>query len=445
MEGLLDKISNFFYKHVGVVRWWFNLKLATKLIIAFAINSVMTLSIGGVVYYIVSSGKNIQDSVGTLLSITIIMSILILLYGLYISYLVATPLRRGVRFAETIAKGDLTASLYCMTEKDEIGSLCRALNKMVENFRLLVAEITHGADIFADSSSILAQRAEATALAAQQVASSINQVAQGSQTQASSVQNILYAVQDMTREIKEIERSVKLAYNASSQALQVANEGDNAIAKTNKQMNHIHQTVDETAKIISHLGEKSAYIGTIVETIKAISDQTNLLALNAAIEAARAGEHGRGFSVVADEVRKLAEQSTTSSTEIAKIIGDIKLSVEQAIASMDSEKEVVLNGSKVIEDAQKAFSKIVETTQVVNHQIQEVSVHTKQIATGSNQISLEITQVASISQQTTAQTQEVASSSAEQLNSMQEINSSTEELSSTACELQTTARKFKLA
>lgn len=444
MESFLERLSQFTFQHFRIVRWWFNLNLATKLVLSFCINALITLASGGLIYYFVKSGTNIQEHLGQILIFIVIASILIILYGLYIAYLTATPLRRGVAFAKTVSEGDLTPNLTCMTQKDEIGLLCKSLNTMVDSFRSLVSNISHGADISAESAGILSERAKTTAHAAQQVSSAINQVAFGSQDQARSVQTILKAVQEMSTEIQRIEQSVALAGQASGQALMVANEGDTSIAKTNEQMNHIHQTVAETGKIISELGEKSTSIGSIVETIKAISDQTNLLALNAAIEAARAGEHGRGFSVVAEEVRKLAEQSTVSSAQIELIIKDIKINVERAISSMEAEKEVVVNGSQVIEETQKAFNRIVERTQVVNQQIQEVSQFTKHIATGSEHIAQEIKQVALISEETTAQTEEVAANSTEQMNSMQEINVSITELTNAALELQTSARRFKL-
>lgn len=444
MEELIERVSQFFFRHVGIVRWWFNLSLASKLILAFCINALITFAAGVSVYLMARSGENIADHVQIILILTFVASGFIILYGMYIAFLTSTPLRRGVTFAQTVAQGDLTPTMYCLTQKDEIANLCKALNKMVENFRSLVGNISHGADVFAESSHILAERAEATATAAQQVAEAINQVANGSQNQANSVQNIMLAVQEMAKVIQQIDRSVALTDQASSQALQVANEGENAISKTIAQMVHIHQTVEETGVIISSLGEKSTSIGTIVETIKAISDQTNLLALNAAIEAARAGEHGRGFSVVAEEVRKLAEQSTLSSAQIEHIIHDIKNNVDMAITSMNAEKEVVRNGSQVIEEAQKAFNRIKDSTLVVNRQLQEVSAFAKQIAARSDQIAKEITLVAAISQETTAQTEEVASNSTEQMSSMQEINASIAELSAAAVEQQTAARRFKL-
>lgn len=444
MEDFLDRMSCFFSRHSRIVHWWFNLGVATKLILAFGINSLVILSSGGTVYYLVKNG-DIADHIGFILTLTIIVSIAIFLYGCYISFLIVTPLRRGAVFAEQVSQGDLTASLYCMDQDDEVGRLCKSLNIMLDNFRTLVGEISSGSDIFADSSRVLAERAEITALSAKQVASAINQVAEGSQSQANSVQNIMLAVQNMTAGISQIEANIKLADHASVQALEVANEGGSSMMKANTQMNHIHQTVDETGKIIATLGEKSTVIGTIVETIKAISDQTNLLALNAAIEAARAGEHGRGFSVVAEEVRKLAEQSTVSSAQIEQIIADIKTNLDKAIASMDAEKEVVQNGALVIGEAQQAFNRIIESSRTVNEQIQEVATLSNKIAESSQQISTEVSQVAAITEETTAQTEEVASSSSEQMLSMEDINQSSEELSGTALELQSAARRFKLA
>jgi len=443
--ALLERISQFFFRHSRIVRWWFNLSLSIKLMIAFFISAMINVSCGGAVYFLVMNGKNLQTNIGSLMIFTGIASALIFLYGLYIAYLTSTPLRRAVSFAETLAKGDLTPSLYSLTQKDEIGLLCNALNVMLESFRTLVGNLSEGADIFCKSSESLAMRADTTANAAKQVALSINQVALGSQDQATSVETILLAVQEMSAGIQQIDSIVTLTDEASTQALNFANQGGQAITKISAQFGHIHQTVDETGSIISELGKKSASIESIVETIKTISDQTNLLALNAAIEAARAGEHGRGFSVVAEEVRKLAEQSTQSSAQIEQIIQDIKINVERAISSMTAEKDVVQSGSQVIDEAQSAFAQIMKSTQVVNLQIKEVSLFSHNIANSSQKISAEIEQVSAITSQTTAQTEEVASSSSEQMDSMQEISSSAEELQAEAQALQILAQKFKLA
>ena len=446
MAEVLDRFSKFLVHHSRIIRWWFNLSLSSKLVLAFSISALINLSGGGFAYFLALKGNNLLAHIQTLMIFTTLASLLIFLYGLYISFLTSTPLNRAVNFAETLAKGDLTPNLYCLTENDEIGQLCMSLSTMLENFRSLVGNILSGADTFYESSLVLAAQAEATANSAKQVSLSIDQVAQGSQNQSQidSIQTIHNAVQDMSSGIQQIDHSVSLADEASTQALHIANEGDQAITKTGTQMKHIHQTVDETSLIIAELGEKSASIGAIVETIKSISDQTNLLALNAAIEAARAGEHGRGFSVVAEEVRKLAEQSTQSSAQIEQIIQGIKLNVDRAITSMSAEKDVVRSGAQVIEEAQRAFNRIMESTQIVNLQIKEVSQFSHDISGSSHKIFTEVEQVAAIIKETTAKTEAVALGSTNQMNSMQEINILAEELQAAALALQTSARKFIL-
>ncbi|MGE4272004.1 MAG: methyl-accepting chemotaxis protein [Desulfitobacterium sp.] len=444
MEHFLNRISEFFFKHSRIVRWWFNLSVSSKLALAFGINAMITISAGGIIYYMVRTGADLEQNIGLYLALLVTAGIIVLFYGLYISFLVATPLRHSVIFAEKVAKGDLTATIYSMGQKDELGTLCASLNEMTENFRSLVGGITNSADIFADSTHVLSTQSKSTTQSAQLVSSSLQQVAIGSQTQANSVQNIMTNIQSMAHGVRQIEDHIHLADQSSQQSLQLAEDGDTAMNVVNQQMDHIHNSVDGTAVIIAALGEKSTVIGSIVETIKAISDQTNLLALNAAIEAARAGEHGRGFSVVAEEVRKLAEQSTLSSAQIETIIFDIKNSLDEAIASMDSEKGVVQSGAKAIHNAQEAFTRIKESTQTLSQQIQKISSLSRGITQSSDIIAHEVTQVSAVCQETTAQTEEVASSSSEQMLAMQEIHSSAQELSDTAMDLQQAARKFRL-
>ncbi|GAB6155910.1 hypothetical protein JCM17380_46620 [Desulfosporosinus burensis] len=83
------------------------------------------------------------------------------------------------------------------------------------------------------------------------------------------------------------------------------------------------------------------------------------MVLNAAIEAARAGEQGRGFAVVAEEVRKLAEQSSTSSTQIATLIGNIQRETERAVEVMEKGKGEVVAGVEAVNLAGNSFRTIV--------------------------------------------------------------------------------------
>ena len=139
---------------------------------------------------------------------------------------------------------------------------------------------------------------------------------------------------DISARMEALEQEVANA----AEALTIAREnarlsdcGTSVIVRATEQMRAIASSAEGAASSIGQLGDETAQITSIVNTIREIADQTNLLALNAAIEAARAGEHGRGFAVVADEVRKLAERTSNATTEITGMIATVQDGTQAAI------------------------------------------------------------------------------------------------------------------
>jgi methyl-accepting chemotaxis protein len=116
-------------------------------------------------------------------------------------------------------------------------------------------------------------------------------------------------------------------------------------------MNEIRATIQETAKRIKRLGERSQEIGGIVKLIDTIAERTNMLALNANMQAAQAGEAGRGFMVVAAEVQRLAENAKDATNQIGKLVNNIQLETGDTIAAMDKAIEEVVEGSGLAEQA----------------------------------------------------------------------------------------------
>ena len=161
---------------------------------------------------------------------------------------------------------------------------------------------------------------------------------------AQKVQDITDVLRAMTESIQRLARSAGRSTELAEQTQREAREGSELV----------HRSRDA----IIAIERSSSDIHEIVDTISDISSQTHLLAFNAAIEAARAGEQGVGFSVVADEVRKLAEKSSLAAREIAKLI-------HQTVSR-------VTEGSRLSEEVDAAFSRILGAVENTTRSISEI-------------------------------------------------------------------------
>lgn len=103
--------------------------------------------------------------------------------------------------------------------------------------------------------------------------------------------------------------------------------------------------------VVEDLGSSTKRVATLIEAVDSVAQQTSLLALNATIEAARAGEHGRGFAVVAQEVSQLARETRETSALAARIVSEVRQSVDDAaekFAAIDREVgDVALKNGKM--------------------------------------------------------------------------------------------------
>lgn len=167
---------------------------------------------------------------------------------------------------------------------------------------------------------------------------------------AQKVQDITAVLHAMSDSIKRLARSAGRSTELAEQTQREAGEGS--------------QLVRRSRDAIIAIERSSSDIHEIVDTISEISGQTHLLAFNAAIEAARAGEQGVGFSVVADEVRKLAEKSSLAAREIAKLINQTVSRVSE--------------GSRLSEEVDAAFSRILGAVENTTRSISEIGTATKE-------------------------------------------------------------------
>ncbi|MBS4031757.1 MAG: methyl-accepting chemotaxis protein [Clostridiales bacterium] len=284
--------------------------------------------------------------------------------------------------------------------KDEIGIIARAVKDMTHDLRELFASVANSSQSVEQLAGGVSGASDNISISIQDVASSVNEV-------AAATSELSTSAQDMTHE--------------STLVAEKAEYGEKEMNKALEQMKLIEDSFRQLKVNIEQLGQRSASIGEIVKVINDISEQTNLLALNAAIEAARAGEYGRGFAVVADEVRKLAEQSSTSTKEIERLISGTQVDSAEAVKGMEQSSAAVDVGITVMLNSSKTFGEIVLSIKGLLAKIQDV---------------------ASSSQELSASSQEVAASTEEQSASIEEISAAAEELKQAAKTLSEELNKF---
>ncbi len=276
--------------------------MIAAIIISLLISTPISAYINGLIkgYIDGSYGVYVNTFISLLITTTII--------SLFVRFLIINPLNRVEEAIKQASEGDLTVSVQSRSQ-DEIGRLSQSFDRMVINLSDLIDKSNTTVIKVSDYSKQLNSIAEENTRAIDDINLSIQEVASGSEGQARSSADLVISAKEISEGMEQSAAAIQSVVKISTSANEKAKQGNEAAARTIRQMQEIRDSVGETSELLRALDSKSDQIGEIVKMITTIADQTNLLALNATIEAARAGEHGKGFAVVADEVRKLAEQS----------------------------------------------------------------------------------------------------------------------------------------
>ncbi|WP_409304168.1 methyl-accepting chemotaxis protein [Peribacillus sp. SCS-155] len=392
--------------------------------------------------------KETQDhskaGISQVMLFSVIATVLAIGSGIIISLLISRPITALAKITEQVASGNLNVRKLKLKSKDEIYNLNESFEKMTVNLRDMISGIASNSDQVAASAEQLTASAEQSSKASETVASAIQEIAGGTDITTVKLQSNSSSLNEVLEGVLRISESSTNVTELSRNTTVQAEEGGKYVEDNLAQMRFIHESVSRSNDVIGSLAKRSKEIGEILDVINGIAEQTNLLALNAAIEAARAGEHGKGFAVVADEVRKLAEQSQSSTKNIAHLINMIQKDTEESVIIMN---EVVKNaeaGVKVSEQTSEKFSLILDSTRGITPQIEEVTATVQQISASIEEVSSAAYEISSLAKANAASTEEVAASTEEQLASMEEIDSSAQALAMMAEELKVLVNRFKL-
>jgi methyl-accepting chemotaxis protein len=268
----------------------------------------------------------------------------------------------------------LTIAHIPVIEDDEIGTLTRCTNELLDELRKLTAaaraiaagnlalEVDHKGDLpdafraMLEQLEIMVVRIRETAVGVASAASEIHATAREQEAAA-------MAYSDRINEVSaHISSLADAATNITGSATDVLANAEQTLSTTDSMLDKIGQ-----------LSTQASGIAESLEVIREIAERSDLLALNGSLEATRAGEVGRGFALVAAEMRRLAERVT-------KVVIDVRGRIAEIKSSSSNTVMATAQGHKLAEDTANAARRIFTDTQKQSGDTAHVSAAMREMA-----------------------------------------------------------------
>lgn len=391
--------------------------------------------------------KEITHNVTILRHIVMLIGfVAVILIGGMIFFIVSKSIKPIVEMAnitKKVAAGNLKVKVD-LKSNDEIGTLAKNFNNMIENMKKLLKNVNEMGISVASTSQQMKASTEEASKVSEQVAQTISEVAKGATEQAQSTAKGSNMVNELIQGIGQVRDGANNSQNLTIKAKETVDEGIKIIEYQKNKMLESKEATINVGNEVLELSNKSGQIGQIVELISNIAEQTNLLALNAAIEAARAGDQGRGFAVVADEVRKLAEESGKASSNISELINEIQVDVDKVVKEMKNTENIVMDQEKAVEQTAEVFNNVLKAVETITKDTKQAAEACEILNKSSLLVGENIENISSITQENAAATEEVAASTEEQTAALQQLAASAEQLADISIELQNSIQKFNI-
>ena len=335
---------------------------------------------------------------------------------------VIKPLKRSVRFANELSKGNLNSRIDIRMANDEIGMLVNSLNNTGEKLSEIVSEIKKSSMGLEESTEQLNMATEESNQVMDEIGVSVGAITTNIEQVVSSIEHINNNLKNIVINSDEVSKLTQEANIESNTLMESAKNGRSSVDILIHNTKDIEKSTKEVHLTIDELQVLSGKIDNIITVIKDIAAQTNLLALNASIEAARAGEHGRGFMVVAEEVRKLADGSAVAATDIENTIIEVQSKTNIAVQNITITEKKVIEGNQAALVADTNLTVILDSIAQLAEKIRKISVQSEEQANSAENISEHMDQAVLNSKDVAQSAHNINGNIGEQIAAIQEIS-----------------------
>jgi len=340
---------------------------------------------------IVGSGVYLDEVLATFHRMALVLAIAFIAVG-GLAWLLTLAIARSIhaRVARIegvmgqVAAGDLTGSAG-LGGGDELARIGHSLDQLILGLKGSIGKMASAAENTAKGAIELHQTGSEQLAATAEVAKGADHLGVVAARTAAEIERLVPSLAEVAGKAKQIHEQV-------TRSEQAAHVGRDAGVATSRAMEEIQTVTREIVKA--------------VQLIQDIARQTNLLSLNAAIEAAKAGAQGKGFAVVAEEVRKLAERSAAAAKDIAGLIEQTHLAVDQG-------KSTVADTTQALDSIALDIAALAAMVSAIDRQIDLDNQVAGAIQSGITSITAEAARGASASDELNASARQVAATAEE--------------------------------